>query len=82
MLDIPFNKLSGGQKQIVVLAKSLIQDTPVMILDEPMSALDIGKQIDLLKVFHELIHEGKTIIVTTHNPIHALAIDSQACFIN
>ena len=53
-----------------------------MILDEPMSALDIGKQIDLLKVFHELIHEGKIIIVTTHHPIHALAIDSQACFIN
>ncbi len=53
-----------------------------MILDEPMSALDIVKQIDLLKVFHELIHEGKIIIVTKHNPIHALSIDSQACFIN
>ena len=75
-----FNKLSGGQKQMVAITRSLIQDTPLVILDEPMSALDIGKQVDLLKLLHELAENDKTIILTTHNPNHALSIDSDACF--
>ena len=78
---IPFNKLSGGQKQMVAVAKSLIQDTPVIIMDEPMSALDIGKQVELLKVLHSLAEDGKTIILTTHNPNHALALESNSCFL-
>lgn len=79
--DVPFNKLSGGQKQMVAIARSLIQDTPVLILDEPMSALDIGKQVDLLKLLHDLSQEDKTIIMTTHNPNHAMTIESDACFL-
>lgn len=81
LLDATFNKLSGGQKQIVAIARSLIQDTPIIILDEPMSALDIGKQVDLLRILWEQTLEGKTIILTTHNPNHALAVESDSCFI-
>ena len=51
-----------------------------MILDEPMSALDIGKQIDLLKVFHELIHEGKIIIVTTHKSYSCFSYRKSSMF--
>lgn len=79
--DVPFNKLSGGQKQIVAIARSLIQDTPLIIMDEPMSALDIGKQVDVLNVLQNLTLEQKTIILTTHNPNHALAINSDSCFL-
>lgn len=79
--EIPFNKLSGGQKQTVAIARSLVQDTPVIIMDEPMSALDIGKQVDLLIILHRLAEQGKTIILTTHNPNHALALNSEACFL-
>lgn len=79
--EIPFNKLSGGQKQMVAVARSLVQDTPVLIMDEPMSALDIGKQVELLKVLHSLAENGKTIILTTHNPNHALALESNSCFL-
>ena len=79
--NIPFNKLSGGQKQMIAIARSLIQDTPLLVLDEPMSALDIGKQVDLLKVLNQLASEGKTIVLTTHNPNHALAIESESCFL-
>lgn len=80
-LGIPFNKLSSGQKQMVAVTRSLIQDTPLIILDEPMSALDIGKQVDLLQVLRELISDGKTIILTTHNPNHALALKCDVCFL-
>ncbi|WP_294412120.1 ABC transporter ATP-binding protein [uncultured Ruminococcus sp.] len=79
IFDATFNKLSGGQKQIIAIARSLIQDTPIIIMDEPMSALDIGKQVELIQLLRELA-ESKTIILTTHNPNHALAIDSDACF--
>ena len=80
-LEMPFNNLSGGQKQMVAVAKSLVQDTPLIILDEPMSALDIGKQVDLLKLLYELAEEGKTIVLTTHNPNHALSLKSTSCFL-
>lgn len=80
-LQIEFNKLSGGQKQMIAIVRSLIQDTPIVVLDEPMSALDIGKQVDLLKSFRELTNEGKTFIMTTHNPNHALAVDCDVCFL-
>lgn len=80
-LEIPFNNLSGGQKQMVAVTRSLVQDTPLIILDEPMSALDIGKQVELLQVLRELISEGKTIILTTHNPNHALALKCDVCFL-
>lgn len=82
ILGTPFNKLSGGQKQIVAIARNLIQDTPLIVLDEPMSALDIGKQVDLLVVFQELLQEGKTVILTTHNPNHALTTESNAWFLS
>lgn len=81
MYETPFNKLSGGQKQIVAIARSLVQDTPIIVMDEPMSALDIGKQVELLKVLHGLAENGKTIILTTHNPNHAVVLDSDSCFI-
>lgn len=81
LFDATFNNLSGGQKQMVAIARSLIQDTPIVILDEPMSALDIGKQVDLLKILCEQTLQGKTIILTTHNPNHALAVESDSCFI-
>lgn len=79
LYDATFNKLSGGQKQIIAIARSLIQDTPIIIMDEPMSALDIGKQVEVLKILHKL-KESKTIILTTHNPNHALAIESNSYF--
>lgn len=81
LYDVPFNKLSGGQKQLVAIARSLIQETPIIVLDEPMSALDIGKQAELLKYLNELAKNGKTIILTTHNPNHTFVVDSDACFV-
>ena len=81
LYSVPFNKLSGGQKQSIAITRSLIQDTPLIVMDEPMSALDLEKQADLLSLLRDLSQEGKTIVLTTHNPNHALTIDSDACFL-
>lgn len=74
LLDISFNSLSGGQKQLVAIGRALVQETPIIILDEPMSSLDLGRQADFLSLIIRLKKEGKTIILTSHNPDHALAI--------
>ncbi|MCL4418019.1 MAG: ABC transporter ATP-binding protein [Actinobacteria bacterium] len=63
-----FNELSGGEKQRVVIAQALAQDTPIILLDEPTSHLDINFQIEIMDLFYRLnIDEGKTIIGVFHD---------------
>ena len=76
------NQLSGGEKQLVMIARALIQDTPIIIMDEPTSALDFGNQSIFLSLIKRLQESGKTVIFTTHNPNHALAIDASVCLID
>lgn len=73
-LDTNFSELSGGQQQLVLLTRALVQDTPIIILDEPMSALDLRNQAFLLRIIQQLSHEGKTVLFSTHNPNHALLL--------
>jgi ABC-type cobalamin/Fe3+-siderophores transport system ATPase subunit len=83
ILDKEFNSLSGGQKQWVAITRAIVQETPIMIMDEPMSALDFGKQGELLILLHELNTQGKTIILTTHNPNHCFCIpNAKVCLIH
>ena len=82
-LNLNFNQLSGGQKQLVTITRALIQETPIVILDEPMSALDIGKQAEFLCTIQKLQKDlGKTLILTSHNPNHALQNDCNVCLIH
>ena len=81
LLDTPFQHLSGGQKQNVAICRALIQETPILVLDEPMSALDIGHQAAFLALLQELKKAGKTIVLTSHNPNHALCFDSSVCLL-
>ena len=63
----PFNALSGGEKQRVMLARALVQNTPVLCLDEPGSSLDIGFQHTLCRILKELTEQGKCIIMISHD---------------
>jgi len=68
-----FSRLSEGQKQLVILARTLVQDTPVILMDEPDSALDFLNRHRLLDIFRSLIKsEGKAGLVTLHDPNLAL----------
>lgn len=69
------NHLSGGQLQSVLIVRSLVQDTDIIILDEPTAALDMSMQVEFLKVVEQLEEMGKTILFTTHNPEHALVLN-------
>ena len=50
LADKKFNELSGGEKQRVIIAQTLVQDTPVILLDEPTSHLDINFQIEMMEL--------------------------------
>lgn len=62
-----FNALSDGEKQRVLIAKALAQQTPVILLDEPTAHLDLPNRIMVLRLLRRLAHEqGKTILISTH----------------
>lgn len=65
------DELSGGQRQRVWAAMVLAQETPLLLLDEPTTFLDIAHQIELLELFGRLNSEGRTIVAVLHDLNHA-----------
>ena len=59
--------LSGGELQRTVIARALIQDTPVLLLDEPVNHLDIHRQIEILRYLKNLAVSGRTVIAVLHD---------------
>ncbi|HEY3786169.1 MAG TPA: ABC transporter ATP-binding protein [Steroidobacteraceae bacterium] len=70
--DRPYTELSGGERQLVLLARTLVQQPDVILLDEPTSHLDFRNQVLCLKMIGSLVQQGITMIMTTHDPNHAL----------
>lgn len=73
--DRLYATLSGGQKQLVLLARAIVPNNKILILDEPFSAMDLKNQNKVLSLIKNLKKElNLTVIFTTHNPNHAHAI--------
>lgn len=68
------NTLSGGQFQLVTIAKALVQEPQLVILDEPTAALDFGRQRQVLALIQNLAQHHFAVIHTTHNPNHAFQL--------
>ena len=66
-----FQTLSGGERQMVLIARALAQQAEYLILDEPTAALDYSNQIKILNMIGNLAREGYGILMTTHFPDHA-----------
>lgn len=77
LLSKNVNELSGGERQLVFIARALSQESPIIIMDEPTASLDFGNQLRLYKMIAELQLQGKTIVFTTHNPSHVLSLNCQ-----
>lgn len=74
LADREYRALSGGERQMVLIARALATGCGAMVLDEPASALDLRNQARVLQVLHSLAAGGMAIVMTTHHPDHALRI--------
>lgn len=69
--DRPYTEVSGGERQLVLLARTLAQEPDVILLDEPTAHLDLKNQVLSLQTIGALAAQGVTMVMTTHDPNHA-----------
>ena len=68
LADREYHTLSGGQRQKVLMARALLQESPVYVFDEPTSSLDIKNQLEILNLARELVdRENKTVLMVLHD---------------
>jgi len=70
-----FSELSGGERQLVLFARTLVQETDVLLLDEPSSSLDIQHEDRIFSMAQELAREGRAVMASVHN----LTVAAQYC---
>lgn len=78
----PYTELSGGERQQVMIARLLAQQPSLIIMDEPTSALDFGNQQRTIQMIRMLAQRGFAIIMTTHNPDHAIMLGGMVATID
>lgn len=66
-----YTQISGGEQQLVLIARAIAQNARTIIMDEPTSALDYGNTVRVLSCVRQLAREGLSIVQSTHNPDHA-----------
>ena len=76
---VRFGELSGGQRQRALLARALVQDAPVLLLDEPLSGVDPASATLIERVFRELRESGRTLLVASHDVESARSYDLVLC---
>ena len=74
LADRAFPTLSGGEQQLVLVARAVASGHPVMVLDEPATGLDLRNQGIVLALVRSLADDGLTVLLTTHHPDHALFV--------
>jgi len=73
LAERPYTMISGGERQLVLLARALAQEPQFIVLDEPTASLDFGNRVRVLRELDRLRARGMTILFSTHEPDQALA---------
>ncbi len=82
LADRPVGQLSGGQRQRVLVARALVLHPAVLLLDEPFTGLDMPTQELLGDLFRDLAHEGRAVLMTTHDLLGALDGSDRVALLN
>ena len=72
LAERPFDHLSGGEQQLVFISRALAQQAKILLMDEPTASLDYGNRLHVLSVARDLAKDGYTVLLSTHDPQHAL----------
>lgn len=76
--EADYSRLSGGQRQMVMIARALAQEAPVLVMDEPTASLDFGNQARVLARIADLARAGgHAVILSTHDPDQAFALNAR-----
>jgi iron complex transport system ATP-binding protein len=76
-----YTRISGGQRQLALIARALAQEAPILVLDEPTASLDFGNQAMVLARIRDLATHGYGIVLSTHDPDHALLVATRVAMI-
>ncbi len=77
-----YTLISGGQRQLVLIARALAQESKILIMDEPTASLDFGNQLRLLEHVRQLARRGMGILLSTHDPDQALAFADRVALLH
>ncbi|MEA4923587.1 MAG: ABC transporter ATP-binding protein [Eubacteriaceae bacterium] len=77
-----YMEISGGERQQAMIARATAQEPEVILFDEPTAHLDYGNQHRTLKMIRKMAHKGYAVVITTHNPDHALLLGDKAGIID
>lgn len=77
-----YTQISGGERQQVSISRALAQKPKIILMDEPTAHLDYGNQIKVLRTIRKIAFEGYAVVITTHNPDHALLLEGEVAAID
>jgi iron complex transport system ATP-binding protein len=77
-----YTDLSGGEQQLVMIARLLAQQPKILILDEPISHLDFNNQLRIIQLIKQLVNDGITVVATLHDPNNAFLFGDSFIFVH
>jgi iron complex transport system ATP-binding protein len=80
--DRPYTRISGGERQQAIIARTIVSRPQALLFDEPTAHLDFGNQMRVLRCIKALAAKGYAVVMTTHNPDHALLLGGRAALLD
>jgi len=82
LAEAEYTRISGGQRQLALIARSLAQEAPAIVMDEPTASLDFGNQVVVLAEIARLAARGLAIVLSTHDPDHAFSVGNRVALLD
>ncbi|MEG2051994.1 MAG: ABC transporter ATP-binding protein [Oscillospiraceae bacterium] len=82
LAEKPYTEISGGERQQATIARAIVQEPKAILFDEPTAHLDYGNQLRTLRLIKEMSEKGYAVVITTHNPDHAILLGGTAAILD